>query len=82
MSANGFERMTSRELLAMVERLERAGDDELEIERRLRERLAEERASREAQTMGGLRRSTMSAADKSRFIRAHGLARYQALPWS
>jgi uncharacterized membrane protein YccC len=77
------------EMRALIDRIDaedaRGERDELkqhqkELERRLAA-IATTLEELTANTRPKLTRSAMSAADKSRYIRAHGLPSYQKLPW-
>jgi hypothetical protein len=77
-------RMTTRQLLEQIEQHDR----EVEVERRVEERLAEERArdaaERERQAelrMAGVRRSQLTPKQKSEIIRARGKPFYDSLDW-
>jgi hypothetical protein len=72
------------ELLAEIERYDR----EAEIERRVEERLAEERARERAEEqrraeaqMRGVKRSQLTAKQKSDIIRDRGIEFYKSLEW-
>ena len=66
-----------RQLRARVEKIEM----EAEIERRVRERLAERERQAEEAAAVQPRRSQMSAKGKSDYIRELGIEKYNALDW-
>ena len=65
-----LERMDRQEKLDLVEQ---------EVAKRM---LAQQPLQREPEPEPQLQRSTMSAADKSRYIRQHGRTKYDSLPWT
>lgn len=74
---------SSAEIAEMLDRLDRQEKRDL-LEQEAAKLLAQQApAPKEPKTerMPMLSRATMSAADKSRFIRQHGRAKYDALPW-
>jgi hypothetical protein len=82
MVTNGGKSM--RDLLAEVECMKIEERVAAEVERRLEEERARDRAEREREAeerMAGVRRSTLSAAEKSAIIRSRGVDFYNQLPW-
>jgi hypothetical protein len=67
------------ELLERMDRREKLDLVEQEVAKRM---LAKQPPRPMFEEQPQLTRSTMSAADKSRYIRQHGRAKYDALPWN
>jgi hypothetical protein len=74
-------REVAREIMAMVERMDREAEIERRVEAEVERRLAEKAAQDEQAKINGLRRSQMTPLEKSSLIRSRGKPWYDALPW-
>lgn len=69
------------DIAQLLERMDKREKLDL-IEQEIAKRMGAQPRRREEDSSPRLARSTMSPAEKSRYIREHGKVSYDALPWS